>query len=100
MTFIDVQDLSHILGCGIQCVSVSKSQYLQFASVNQRLLETKIPFVSIEKLFSEPKIGSNQQVLLFLCVASGSTLHFVCNTTVIVFHILPFTTTKHQSARK
>jgi hypothetical protein len=62
------------------------------ASVNQRLFERKFHFISVEKLFSEPKIGS-KSVLLYQCVANG--LHFILLVIQLlaVFHILPFTAT-------
>jgi hypothetical protein len=69
------------------------------ASVNQRLFEKKFHFISVEKLFSEPKIGSKSGSLLYQCVANGLTLHFACNTTVgCISYFAIYSHRKHQSA--
>jgi hypothetical protein len=70
------------------------------ASVNQRLFERKFHFISVEKLFSEPKIGSKSgSSSTYQCVANG-LLHFVCNTTVgCISYFAIYSHRKHQSAR-
>jgi hypothetical protein len=82
--------LSHIFGYEILMRFCFLN--LQFSSSNG-CNQKRIPFVSVEKTVSEPKMGSNSGSSTFQCVASGSILHFVCNTTVGCISYLPFTTT-------
>jgi hypothetical protein len=98
MTFIDVRICPTFWDVESYAFLVSKSQYLQFASVNQRLLETKIPFVSIEKLFSEPKIGSNQKFTFPMRCKWFNTSFFVIQLGCISYFAIY--NHKHQSARK
>jgi hypothetical protein len=67
------------------------------ASVNQRLLENEFHFV-IEKLFSEPKIGSNSGSSTNALQVVQHFILFVIQL-LAVFHIY-YNNHKHQSARK